>query len=243
MITVLVDGELLAQVEIELAGHAYRHLFRARRLARGARLRLADGEGRARWAEVVEIGTRTARLVLGEPAPTHEPEVRLELLVAAPKPSRLSWLVEKATEVGVAAVRLIASERGPRSVGPGTLGRLGRIAATALEQSHRSCLPAISGVHAWDEVRTLLDPLPIRFYAQAGAQVAGPWAGIGPVALLIGPEGGWVDHEVSEIERLGCRPLGLGPGILRIETAAVVGAGVLLHGSQAHRQTVAEPAT
>ncbi len=161
--TVVLDPSRLAADEVTVEGDAYRHLFRARRLAVGDRLRAVDGAGAARWAEVVSVDRRTGTLRLLDPAPAREPAYRLELLVGTPKKDRAATLVEKATEVGVAAVRFVATERSPRDFGAGTLERLARVAVAAVEQCGRSRVPELSGVHGWDELPDLLAAAPDRW--------------------------------------------------------------------------------
>lgn len=236
MITVLLSPEALAGTEATVEGDDYRHLFRARRLSAGERLRAVDGEGRARWAEIAEVGGKSARLaLLDEPAPTHEPAARVELLVAMLRRERASWLVEKATELGVAAVRFLETERTVRELTAGTAARLGRVAAAALVQCHGSRLPEITGPHAWTGLPALLAPLPDRRLLDTALTGEESAAGFGPpaqaerpAALLVGPEGGWSEAERAELRRQGCRPVSLGSRTLRVETAAVVGAGLLL---------------
>ncbi len=232
MITVLVDPEELAGEEAVVRDDAYRHLFRARRLAVGDRLRVVDGAGRARWAEVVHVDRKIGRLGLGEPAPLHEAPQRVELLVAPLRRERASWLVEKATEIGVAAVRFLETEHTVRELSGNAFARLRRVAAAALEQCHRSRLPEISGPHGWEEVSGLLRDLPDRRLMDAGAgeglDFGGPAVAERPAGLLVGPEGGWTDAEREHLVGLDGRPVSLGPRVLRIETAAVVGAGLLL---------------
>lgn len=232
MITVLVDPEELTGEEVVVRDDAYRHLFRARRLAVGDRLRVVDGAGRARWAEVVHVDRKTGRLGLAEPAPLHEAPQRVELLVAPLRRERASWLVEKATEIGVAAVRFLETEHSVRELTDNAFARLRRVAAAALEQCHRSRLPEISGPHGWDQVDGLLRGLPDRRLLDAGADEAmdfgGPATADRPAGLLIGPEGGWTDAEREHLLGLEARPVSLGSRVLRVETAAVVGAGLLL---------------
>lgn len=235
MITVLLSPEALAGTEATVEGDDYRHLFRARRLSAGERLRTVDGEGRARWAEIAEVGRKSARLLLlSEPAPTHEPAARVELLVAMLRRERASWLVEKATELGVAAVRFLETERTVRELTPGTAARLERVAAAALVQCHGSRLPEITGPHPWTDLPALLAPLPDRrlldtaLDGEGEATFGPPAQPEQPAALLVGPEGGWSDAERTELRRQGCRPVSLGSRTLRVETAAVVGAGLLL---------------
>jgi 16S rRNA (uracil1498-N3)-methyltransferase len=231
MTTLLVDPAGFAGDEAPVEGDAYRHLFRARRLAVGDRLRVVDGAGNARWAEVAAVDRRRGTLRLLDPAPAREPSYRLELLVAAPKKDRASWLVEKATEVGVAAVRFVGSERTPRDFGAGSLERLRRMALGAVEQCGRSRVPEVTGVHPWDEVRRLLAELPDRWLLHTEPEEGGRWgweteASAG--AVLIGPEGGWTEGEAAELLELGCRPVWLGERVLRVETAAVVAAARVL---------------
>jgi len=228
MITLLVDAETFQDDEaVVVEGDAYRHLFRARRLAVGDRLRTVDGDGRARWGEIAEVGWRRAVVTLGAPAPANEPAYRLTLVVAALRPERASWLVEKATEIGVAAVRFLGSERAPRHYGEGQVERWRRVASAAVEQCHRSRRPEISGVHGWDELPQLLAGAEERWFLDLeGGRPGMPEAGSGGV--LVGPEGGWSAAERDELVRLDVVPIGLGPRVLRVETAAVVAAARLL---------------
>ncbi|HEV7514732.1 MAG TPA: RsmE family RNA methyltransferase [Thermoanaerobaculia bacterium] len=224
MITLLADPERLAGPTLNVEGEAYRHLFRARRVAAGERLRVVDGEGRARFGEVTRVGKAAATVTLGEPAPDFEPAVRVDLLVTTLKPERAAWLVEKATEVGVSAIRFLHSARAPRTFGDGTVERLRRVAAAAVEQCGRARLPPITGTHTWEEIETLTAETPERRVLDTAASPPGAEPGSpGPVALLVGPEGGWTEEERAGLRGLGWRPLGLGARVLRTETAAVVG--------------------
>lgn len=249
VISLRVEPEELGRDEVTVEGDGYRHLFRARRLAVGDAVRLADGAGRARWAEVVSVDRRSGVLRLGGEAPAPEPAARVHLLVAAPKKDRAATLVEKATELGVASVRLLETARTPRGFGSGTLRRLERVAVAAFEQCGRGLLPEITGTHPWDEVPALLDGcgagerrwvLDLDPSAVPGAALAGAVPEGGSAVLLVGPEGGWTDGEREELARRGCRPVVLGPTVLRVETAALAGAALLLAGATAAPHSVAD---
>lgn len=225
MITLLLPPDRWSAAEVTLDGEAYHHLFRVRRAERGERLRLVDGLGGARWGEVVAVDRKTARVALGDPAPAHEPARRVTLLVTTLRPERAAWLVEKATELGVFAIRFLQSERAPRTFGPGTVERLRRVAAAAVEQCHRARCPEISGTHDWSELAGLAASCPERRVLDpAGA--AGALAPGDDLALLLGPEGGWSERERSGLA--AWRPLSLGERVLRTETAAVVGVALAL---------------
>jgi 16S rRNA (uracil1498-N3)-methyltransferase len=225
--TVLVTPEQLAGDDVVVEGDAYRHLFRARRLAVGDALRLVDGQGGAREGVVAAVDRRRAVLRCGEPAPANDPARRVTLLVAPPKPERAAWLVEKATELGVAAVRFVASERAVRGVEGRALERLGRVAAAALEQSGGARLPELSGPHSLTELPALLAGAR-GWFLQPGAAATLASAGAAPVAVLVGPEGGWTDGELAALAAAGACGATLGSRVLRVETAAIVAAGLLL---------------
>lgn len=229
MITHLTTPEAFDGTELVIEGPAYRHLFRSRRLAKGARIRLVDGKGRARWAEVRTIDRRTATLGLGEAAESHEPAYRLDLWVAALRPERAAWLVEKATELGAASIRFFRSERTPRNYGEGNIERWRRMAATAVEQCHRARCPEISGVETWQSLCEATGPytddandlLVLDAEGYSSTHVVPPGkAGM----VVVGPEGGLSEAELAELEALDATPLSLGRRVLRVETAALVAA-------------------
>lgn len=229
--TLLTDPDLFDAADLRVDGEPYKHLFRARRLAVGDRLRVVDGQGRARWAEVARVDRSAASLALGEAAPVNEPSFHLDLLVPTIRPERASWMVEKATEIGVRALRFLHTERAPRHFGDGTLDRLRRVAAAALEQCHGARLPEITGPHEWRELAALTRNVEARWVldTETGPGDDGGWGDARTTgALLIGPEGGWTQEERDELRAAGWRAVGLGPRVLRAETAAVVGAAAVL---------------
>ncbi len=239
MITLLIAPEVFDTAEIAVEGEAYRHLFRARRVEVGDAVRLVDGGGRARAGRVDRVERKAGWIAPIEPIqtlPANEPALRLTLLVPTLRPERAAWLVEKATELGVAAIRFLHTERAPREFGSGTLQRLRRVAVSALEQCHGATLPAIDGPHAWGHLPALATGLKERWVLDPGGS-----AGLAidseklTAALLVGPEGGLTEGELGTARELGFRPVALGPRILRIETAALAGAAMaLLAGANPH---------
>ncbi len=232
MITLLTEPDLFDAPELRVEGESYQHLFRARRVAAGEEMRIVDGRGRARWGKVARVDRTSATVTLGSPAPGREPDFHLELLVPTCRPERASWLIEKATEVGVSGIRFLNMARAPREIGSGIFDRLRRVAVAAVEQCHRSRLPEITGPHSWAETRSLAGSGG-RWFLDTEAGDPGGWGaaetGEGRSgALLVGPEGGLDPQERQDLLACGWRPVGLGERTLRLETAAVVGAAFLL---------------
>lgn len=228
MINLVVSAEALEQDEVRIDGAPYRHLFRARRVERGERVRLVDGQGRARWSIVVRVDRSSAQLQLEEPAPSGEPELLLTVAAGALRPERASWLVEKATEIGVSSILWYRSERSRRTFGAGTLERHERVARAAVEQCGRSRVPEIRGMVQLSELVEEIGEHP-SLLLDPGAEVgvAAPPAA-DRLLLLIGPEGGLSPAERRALEARGVLAWSLGERILRVETAAIVGGALLL---------------
>lgn len=230
MATLVVDEASWEQEVIELSSEDFHHLFRVRRLRTGDRLRVVDGCGRARSARVKRVERHSAVLSLGDVVPDNEPRISVDLLVAAPRPQRASWLVEKATEIGVSAIRFVNTDRGPRTYGSSTLARFRRVARSAVEQSGRATVPEITAGHSWSDVENLLAALDRSWVLDPRRRrerldLDESWRKVG---FLIGPEGGWEDSELEYLEKSGCVAAALGDRVLRVETAAIVAAAAVL---------------
>jgi 16S rRNA (uracil1498-N3)-methyltransferase len=208
------------------AAHRVRDVWRLRP---GAALCVFDGAGQERAATVEAASPRAVALTLGEAVvPLSEPPRPLVLGCAFPRGSRGDWLVEKATELG--AARLVALDAGRAVLRPGAgrLERWRRVAVEAAEQCGRAVVPAIAAVPpgAGAEVlgaSTLLLADPAAASTIAEVVAPAPKHEASPAALLVGPEGGWAPEERARWLAAGAQPVSLGPRVLRVETAAVVG--------------------
>lgn len=240
MTTIVVAPIEFDGSEVELHGDAYHHLFRVKRLESGESVRIVDGAGRARRGVVARVDRGRAVIAFGAAAPSLEPELRVELLVAPPKPDRAAWLIEKATEVGAVAIRFVVTDRaarGDRGFGVAQLARLRRIAIAAVEQCGRAVVPEVSGTHPLAEVlaerrrraipRVALDAAGVREAPRATPRRSPDEPDL---VLVIGPEGGWSDAERERLGGDGVAFWSLGERVLRVETAAVLAAGVVLAG-------------
>ncbi len=190
------------------------------RLRPGDGLAVFDGGGGEWAATVAEVAAEGVVLRVGEPLEAlPEPPVAVTLVCAFPRGQRGDWIVEKATELGVAAITPLASDRAVLQPGEGRIERWRRIAIEAAEQCGRASLPAFGEEPPDGALRLLADPGAPRTVAEALADASPAPAA---VAIYVGPEGGWTPGERERLIGEGARPVSLGPRRLRVETAALV---------------------
>jgi 16S rRNA (uracil1498-N3)-methyltransferase len=228
--------EALAEgARVELAPAQAHRLRTVLRLGPGAPVAAfnpADGEWLCRIADTGRSGTSLeVERRLRSPPVEGEPQGDLWLLFAPLKRARLDWLVEKATELGVVALlpvwtRRTQSERL-------NLDRLHAHAVAAAEQSERLSVPELrppqtleAVLAAWPVGRRLI----VCDETGAGEPIAAAVAPLEPEpkALLIGPEGGFAETELDSLGELSfVMRVGLGPRVLRADTAALAALSVV----------------
>jgi 16S rRNA (uracil1498-N3)-methyltransferase len=227
---VFVRPEAVAADRVRFDADEAHHLRRVLRLRRGAVIHATDGRGRLYTVRLMALdaegawGTIEARV-----EPVRESPCAITLGQAMLKGDRMSWLVQKATELGVArivpmeTVRVVARPAGGASA---RHSRWERIAREAVKQCGRVIVPAIDRPRAFAEVAREIAEHDVawvfwegggRALAEAAAQTGAP----ARLLLLIGPEGGLTADEVATAERAGARSVSIGPRILRAESAGL----------------------
>ena len=189
--------------------------------APGDKVKLFDDRTGEWLAEIVEAGqeARHARRSASSCA-TREPVPDLWLLFAPIKRGRIDWLVEKATELGVARLVPVLTRR--TIVDRLNLERLRAHAIEAAEQCERTALPELAEPREARRAAQGLARGPHALFRRRGRRRAASRPAPGPAAILIGPEGGFTDEERAAIRALPqAAPVSLGPRILRADTAAL----------------------
>ncbi|HVE65742.1 MAG TPA: RsmE family RNA methyltransferase [Thermoanaerobaculia bacterium] len=205
---------------LSLGGSEAAHL-RARRLAAGDSVVLLDGSGREARAEIVATSRGKATLRVSEILGDGSPTLPTTLFLAGLKPDRLSWAVEKATELGATQVNIVRSERTQSfRAAPTLLPRLERVARESAKQCGRADWPSLSGPVPIERVLADERSAHRLFLDFDGAPFPRKLSGA-PAALVIGPEGGWTAGERNAAAEHGWTIVTLPAGRLRAETAAV----------------------
>ncbi len=219
---------------LALPDHTAHHAREVLRLRPGTPVRVFDGAGAEYQATLDEVSRRTvtARLA-GRVASAPESPLRLLLAVSPLKGDRMELVLQKATELGVAEVWPVVTDRTDAAARPALqgsrVGRWDRVVSGAAEQCGRAVVPRVS------ETTTLRDLVAQPF---AGTRIAlletsgappltsSEHVSGRPLLLLIGPAGGFEPAERDRLREAGFQPASLGPRILRSETAAVAAVAI-----------------
>lgn len=214
-----------------LAPDEHHHLARVRRLRDGDPLTAGDGRGRFR---PVRFGTplRPDGDVVAVPAPSP----RLTVAFALTKGDKPELVVQKLVEVGVDRIVPFVADRSvvrwDDAKAARNVERWRVIARAAAAQAHRPWLAEVDAVRTFAELAAELADAPGAALAHPDAPSGGGDGGDGgpghPTSVLVGPEGGWSLAEEAAV----ARRVGLGPHVLRAETAAIVAASRMV---AAHR--------
>ena len=223
---------LIAHTEITLPEEVSHHLVRVLRCEPGTRFFLFNGEGGEHAAELIEAGKKTSRAqLLDFHAENRQSPLLTHLGLVMSKGDRMDYAIQKATEMGVTEITPLSSERCELRLrgeerADKKLEHWRRVAISACEQCGRNILPLIH------EPATLADWMKgvqaeLRLVLAPAVNGALPAAAPASVAMLIGPEGGLSENEITQAMQTGFQPWQLGPRVLRTETAPVAALAVL----------------
>ena len=246
MTYLFIEPEQLRHGRVTVTGADAHHLSRVLRCRVGEEVILADGRGQRYRSRIVALRREMVTLeVLHTLEPPPPLPVEVTLCQAIAKGEKMDWIVQKATEVGVARVVPVLTEhtvvrvRTPEEAAR-KQARWQRVAKEAAQQSRRPTLPEIAPPERleracrWVEVADLAllcnaaEEQPVRPVLRQMASQVGA-ANPARVTLFVGPEGGFSPAERGMLTAAGAVSVSLGPTILRTETAALVALALVMY--------------
>jgi len=220
---------------LTLPDHLAHHAREVLRLRAGSEVRVFDGEGSEFEATLDSVTRQGVTARLGGPTPPRCPESPLSVTLALPplKGDRMETVIQKATELGVAEIRPVVTARTDAAGRPALQGsrqdRWEKVASGAAEQCGRAVVPVIHPTATLDALLAVPFAGPRILFLETPGQP--PLAAREPppasALALVGPAGGWEPAESSRLVAAGFEPAGLGPRVLRAETAAIAAVTVL----------------
>jgi 16S rRNA (uracil1498-N3)-methyltransferase len=216
-----VEATLSKGAAVSLDAQQANYLGNVLRLGVGGQALLFDGASGEWIATVAQMTRKSMVMTVERRTKPAEAVPDLWLAFAPVKRTQLDWLIEKATELGVARLMPVVTRRTVVERIKGE--RLRSIAVEAAEQCGRTMLPTIDEPIALERLLKERDPARMLYFAdETGGEPMATAFAPGPGLILTGPEGGFTPEERAMIRAaVGVKPISLGPRILRAETAAL----------------------
>jgi 16S rRNA (uracil1498-N3)-methyltransferase len=230
------ENLLQSGTELELSGDAARYIGRVLRLRRQDEICLFDGRGGEYNAVIKTISKTTARIAVGDRVDDANVEspLAIHLLQGVSRGERMDFVVQKATELGVCRITPLVTEysvvRFDRNRAAKREHHWQRISASACEQCGRNVLPVIDtpiSYHEWLGENLDCAGRRLVFRPDASQTLKTAAVGANAITVLVGPEGGFSAAEYARAGETGFEAVGLGPRVLRTETAAVAAIAAL----------------
>ncbi len=200
------------------------HLAKVLRAKPGDTLWLCNGKGHDYLVKVREILPKTVLCdVLESCDNKNEAALQVALYVAFGKGDKMDWVVQKAVELGAISITPFFAERCVSRPKKDKQERFFRIAEEAAKQSARGIIPKIFPSLSFSEMlqAACQNDAALLFHPSGETKLANAIQNMHTLSLITGPEGGFTQDEVEQAKNSGCPIVGLGPRILRCETAPI----------------------
>jgi len=217
---------------IKIIGNSAHHLLHVLRLRIGHEVVFCNGQNIDYCAKLVSASEKPASLtfnILSESPSNTEAVTPITLYQGLPKGDKIDWIVEKCTEAGISKIIQVYTARTVVKVKDSAkkTERLARISESAAAQSMRGTIPAVLPPISFAKALEDIDDSNLHLIAFEREQTRSIKSVISnlkpsPIALWVGPEGGFEECEAQALEKKGAIPISLGPRILRTETAGLV---------------------
>ncbi|MFA5146318.1 MAG: 16S rRNA (uracil(1498)-N(3))-methyltransferase [Candidatus Omnitrophota bacterium] len=227
-----VPPEAVKGKTVIISGREAHHIINVMRLKRSDGVVTFDGSGREYAGIIKDIRGKTVEVeIISTREPVRGTGLQVTLVQALPKKEKMDYIVEKGTELGVASIIPVMTERtivdwdGPRR--QGAVARWRKIATEAAKQCGRADIPLIADV---TELKGFFNAPPERDAGIIAAlsedaaplkEVLGAYRSARRISVLIGPEGDFTPHEIKEAKDKKFRVVNLGPRVLKSDTAGL----------------------
>lgn len=238
MPTFFIQSTDIVDKAVVLSGPLFQHIVKSLRTQIGEPLIFNDERGTRYLTTVSQITRDVLRSdiqgTLPLPPQTASPIILGQAIL---KGEKMTWIIQKATELGVATIVPLLTDRVvpriPQHQAPGLQERWKRIGREAAQQSERWTQPSIEPLQP---LKTFLKAIPAgtltiilaeRAGAESLSQIPITKNTQTGMVVIVGPEGGWSQRELEEAQNTGCMPASLGPLILRAETASLTALAII----------------
>ena len=221
---IIKEGGLAIGGQVKISDEAVLHQMKnVFRLGAGDNVVFFNGDGKDFECKIETLSKKEGVFTVESEKKAHVPEKKVHVFLSAIRKERFEWAVEKCTELGVSSITPIITKRSEHT--HLNIERLKKIAIEASEQCGRGDILEIGELTNFSDLN--LDDSFIAFNMN-GSDIKSINCSLSTINLLIGPEGGWSEEEVEIFKQKNIKTYSLGQTVLRAETAAVVGSGLIV---------------
>ena len=235
MANFFVDKDAFVKDPVVIEGDEANHMIKVLRMKEGECLTLFDGDGNCIDGVIEKIENKTVFVkAIKRYASESEPNLKITLFQAIPKNPKMDLIIQKATELGVNMIVPVNTKRIVAKIDKeAKIERLQKIAHEAAKQCGRAYIPPVLNPTSFDKAIEQMkgyDAAIIPYECEKDGRIADALPeGIKNLAIIIGPEGGFEESEVSKAIQAGVKPVTLGKRILRTETAGLIASAICLY--------------
>ena len=222
-----------------IEGEDVKHISKVLRCKVGEKLEICDKDNSEYVCEITEINKNQVDLnILEKNEIKRESDLKVKLYQGLPKSTKMEFILQKLTEVGVDEIILVSTKRSVVKVDDKKEGkkleRWERIIYEAAKQSKRGKIPTLRGVLSFDEAledmkNNDMNICPYENEKTVSIKSAIRGSDINNIGIFVGPEGGFEEEEIQTLQDIDSKVVSLGPRILRTETASVVASSIVLY--------------
>ena len=222
-----------------IEGEDVKHISKDLRCKVGEKLEICDKDNSEYVCEITDISKNQVDLnIIEKNEIKRESDLKVKLYQGLPKSTKMEFILQKLTEVGVDEIILVSTKRSVVKVDDKKEGkkleRWERIIYEAAKQSKRGKIPTLRGVLSFDEAledmkNNDMNICPYENEKTVSIKSAIRGSDINNIGIFVGPEGGFEEEEIQTLQDIDSKVVSLGPRILRTETASVVASSIVLY--------------
>ena len=225
-----VDKENINDSKVIITGDDIKHIVKVLRKGVGDILKVSDGQGLEYEVKISHLEKEKVYADIIQKSQVEIQALEVTLYQALPKSDKMDSIIQKCTELGIAKIAPYVSEHTIVTVDKGKsdkkVERWRKVALEACKQSGRSIVPEIANVHTFDNVLNEMRGYDLNIFAYEKGnysikKLLKENAESKRISVVVGPEGGFSEEEARKIIGNGAKAVGLGPRILRTETAGM----------------------
>jgi len=231
MTRLLQNRSFQLKEEVTVDGDEFNYLIRVRRHRCSDIVEIQGLKGQRVQCRIADVSRDRATLIVEQALPKAVLCWPVSLFVAVPKRNLMDDIVRKTSEIGIERLFPVHTERSVARPSPAKVARWQRIASESVRQCGRETMLVVDKIRPLEEALLLADPHGSKFvlhpYQSGETEVQSLFsnhAPPAPIAIAVGPEGGFTDNEIALASKLGFTQARLGASIMRVETAAIAAA-------------------